>query len=502
MIENSRFFHNLNLQHIFELFSTRDEAAKRFRGIKPLGKSVVMEHEELMLLHTLIRTNPQISPSFHRNFKAKLAPYFNYPYSGKIRTGPNWVEKPEEELRIGLPSSGYDLKDPIVRFYSKLLQNRQLLKPCGSGEPIPDLVECQRSEDASHWFVRVRDDAFWSDGQPITSLDVIRTIRESNIYQKKDGIERLEAVDVKTVELWLGAKYPFFPNLLAGAVVETQNNNGIVSGSYRIDRIEGRSIVLLRVAPGMGNIKTIVLKCHHLLSHCLSELTRGELDVVVAHMPAHFSNDGDFCSQPLLCNSYEVQIILNRRNGMFSHRANCEKLREIIPYDIIKDSLIRGQVPEGIKDKRLMPFTMEYEAFDDLSRIAQIIGKTLGASLISTNQDKGLPNSDAFLSQLFFSPQFERLYRFFAKDGLANIFKYSSPETDEMFPELLKQEDYYASVSKGQLLYGALERDFAFIPIATTFNYLLSPLEFCLTPGLESINDIVSQMGRLIIERF
>ncbi|MFN2203388.1 MAG: ABC transporter substrate-binding protein [Caldilineaceae bacterium] len=95
------------------------------------------------------------------------------------------------------------------------IQARRLLWPAligtdeTTGEPIPGLQTWEVSDDSLTYTFHIRDDAFWSDGTPITSADVkfmidaiqsdIETVVESEVEQ----IEAVNIIDDKTYEIVL-----------------------------------------------------------------------------------------------------------------------------------------------------------------------------------------------------------------------------------------------------------------------------------------------------------
>ena len=78
--------------------------------------------------------------------------------------------------------------------------------------PIPDLATWEISEDGLTYTFIIRDDAFWSDGTPITSADVeftYRAIIAENVPSPRKGdvelIDTINIIDDKTFEVVLSA---------------------------------------------------------------------------------------------------------------------------------------------------------------------------------------------------------------------------------------------------------------------------------------------------------
>lgn len=78
--------------------------------------------------------------------------------------------------------------------------------------PIPDLATWEVSEDGLTYTFTIRDDAFWSDGTPITSADVdytYRAIVAEDIPSPRKGavelIDTINIIDEKTFEVILSS---------------------------------------------------------------------------------------------------------------------------------------------------------------------------------------------------------------------------------------------------------------------------------------------------------
>jgi len=101
-----------------------------------------------------------------------------------------------------------------------------LLKLNSDGELVNDLAqEFTVSEDGLTYYIKIRDDAFFHDGKPITTDDLIFTIQKTQdpaIKSPKrpnwDGVI-IEKINEKEIEFILGETYsPFVHNLTLGVL--------------------------------------------------------------------------------------------------------------------------------------------------------------------------------------------------------------------------------------------------------------------------------------------
>ena len=112
-----------------------------------------------------------------------------------------------------------------------------LYEPTAAAQPILGLAtRAEISDDGLVWTFTLRDDAFWSDGEPITADDVVFGLRRpldpltgnqfgapllmivnaQEIYEGRAPVETLgvRAIDAQTVELRLNYPTPYLPTVL------------------------------------------------------------------------------------------------------------------------------------------------------------------------------------------------------------------------------------------------------------------------------------------------
>jgi peptide/nickel transport system substrate-binding protein len=100
-----------------------------------------------------------------------------------------------------------------------------LLRFDSTGVPVPDLAEGWVIENGTAYYFRIRKDAFWHDGEPVTAQDVVYTfglIQDNNYPGRKDLAElwrsvKVEALSAKEVRFTLSEPYaPFLDYLTTG----------------------------------------------------------------------------------------------------------------------------------------------------------------------------------------------------------------------------------------------------------------------------------------------
>lgn len=148
------------------------------------------------------------------------------------------------------------------------LLERNLLEYDEKLNLVPGLAEAvEDSPDHRTYTVRLRPDLRWEDGRPVTSEDVVCTIRtlvdpNTPALSRKsywEGLERAEAVDEKTArvafrEPYAGRIQAFNLPLLPAAAYQgtdvntnARNRSPLANGPYRLGRWEaGRTLELVR----------------------------------------------------------------------------------------------------------------------------------------------------------------------------------------------------------------------------------------------------------------
>lgn len=153
------------------------------------------------------------------------------------------------------PDEGFD---PLLGWgsYGTLLFQSTLMKRDEKQAVAGDLAEkWELSEDRCLWRIRIRSDAVFSDGRPVTAEDVAFTFNQAARTGGKTDVTTLKqavAVDEHTVDIHLKAPQITFINRFitlgivpAHAYGEAYSRNPIGSGPYRLVRWdEGRQMIM------------------------------------------------------------------------------------------------------------------------------------------------------------------------------------------------------------------------------------------------------------------
>lgn len=142
------------------------------------------------------------------------------------------------------PDAGFDPVTGWGRYGSPLFQST-LLKRNDQLEIVNDLATAYEvSEDRKTWTVHLREDIKFSDGEPLTSKDVVFTFEKaaaSGSVVDLNALETVIALDEKTVQFTLKeAQSTFVNNLVATGIVpehaytEKYAENPIGSGPFRL----------------------------------------------------------------------------------------------------------------------------------------------------------------------------------------------------------------------------------------------------------------------------
>ena len=156
-------------------------------------------------------------------------------------------EKPKDELVLAFgsePETGFDPTTGWGRYGSPLFQST-LLKRDDKLNIVNDLATSYEvNEDGKVWKVKLRDDAKFSDGEPLTAEDVkftFETAANSGSVIDLNGLENVEAVDNTTVKFTLKeAQSTFVNNLVATGIVpkhaygENYAENPVGSGPFQL----------------------------------------------------------------------------------------------------------------------------------------------------------------------------------------------------------------------------------------------------------------------------
>jgi peptide/nickel transport system substrate-binding protein len=199
--------------------------------------------------------------------------------------------------------AGTDVDEDVVRLvFSGLTRYDQ------TGAIVPDLASTFRTEkDGRVWTFKIRDDARWHDGEPVTADDVVYTVKllqdRGYVGPYSDAFRgvTVERVDQRTVRFTLPDVYgpfadsttvPLLPAHLLGNVPyaelsqQTFNVRPKGTGPFRVTDVDGRQVVLTRnddfyrTEPGRTRpyIDRVILRFYPDPTEALLALSRGEID--------------------------------------------------------------------------------------------------------------------------------------------------------------------------------------------------------------------------------
>jgi ABC-type oligopeptide transport system substrate-binding subunit len=168
------------------------------------------------------------------------------------------ISNPERILTRGIGGDPETLDPGLaedVHAFSVLIDTFEgLISENAAGELIPGVAErWDVSDDAKVYTFYLRDDARWSNGDPVVALDFVRAIRRvldpetlSPYGSLLDGVEDLEASSERVLQIRLKSPASHFLALLALPVASPQHESldaSIGNGAYvLVDRIPGSRI--------------------------------------------------------------------------------------------------------------------------------------------------------------------------------------------------------------------------------------------------------------------
>lgn len=496
---------DLTSQDIAKMYEMPPRSARRIRSdaeefrADHIPLSGILGYHKLWMMYSRLRANRDRLQSWEKPIYEDLWQAFGFDFSGEIRLGLEPNTTPTQRLVIGLPDcKEFSLNDAEIRFFLRSLQFRPLFKYCNTDAPLPDLAEYHWGDDLSHWVLKLHEDAKWNHGSPITAHDVIHTLRQQR--QVKRRIREIRKVG-KAIHIHLKEQNRLFPYMLSGLPILPQDGRATSSAAFQMTGFEGNSIFFSRKRIGNGNILEIELKCYTRASNCIRALEKGELDIAIAFQPFGLKEETIFQSQPLYQHNVFWALVLNRRSGFFANRENCQRLKDAMPFRAIERCFILNESP-GRLDSVQLPFKLEYENFDSIRKVAELVGKAMGAPITPLNRMKEPPSGDALLMMMFTGAHHYRLKDYFGTNGASNAFNYSNKTVDRLICELHQEKDDARLTEIAEKIFVELTNDFAFIPVGQTYEHILSPLEFRHDEGLSTLVSIVMRMGDIIVERF
>ncbi len=207
-----------------------------------------------------------------------------------------------DTLRIGLVNFPPNIKPYETTGSSsgavKLMIYAPLLSYDATGALRPELADSIRPDGDAAYVVRLRDNAVFHDGTPVTATDVLASFADvmaprSTAYLRADLdiLARIEATDARTVRFVLKQPSAPFPNLLASThapIISAKSTDpaiGLGAGPYVVDHIErGVGVELVRAKsfyrPGLPLADRLVFTAYSDENLRVAALQSGDVDII------------------------------------------------------------------------------------------------------------------------------------------------------------------------------------------------------------------------------
>lgn len=214
------------------------------------------------------------------------------------------AERPEDEIVLAFgsePDTGFDPTTGWGRYGSPLFQST-LLKRDDDLNIVNDLATSHEvSEDGKVWAVKLRDDAKFSDGEPVTATDVkftFDTAINNGSVVDLNALEKVEVLDATTVVFTLKEiQSTFINNLVATGIVpehaygEDYAENPIGSGPYQLVQWDKGQQLIVKTNPEYyGKMPNFNKVTFLFLSEDAAFAAAQAGTVDLAYIPAAFSN--------------------------------------------------------------------------------------------------------------------------------------------------------------------------------------------------------------------
>jgi peptide/nickel transport system substrate-binding protein len=160
-----------------------------------------------------------------------------------------------------------DVRNPPDRDVGRLVFSG-LLRFDSTGIPVPDLAEGWVIENGTAYYFRIRKDAFWHDGEPVTAQDVVYTfglIQDNNYPGPKDLAElwrsvKVEALSAKEVRFTLSEPYAPFLDYLTTGLLPSH-----VLAGVGVKELDSLSFNLKPIGSGPFTVETVIVEGEKIL---------------------------------------------------------------------------------------------------------------------------------------------------------------------------------------------------------------------------------------------
>ncbi|WP_424991770.1 ABC transporter substrate-binding protein [Paenibacillus turpanensis] len=275
--------------------------------------------------------------------------------------------KDELMLAVGSePETGFDPTTGWGRYGSPLFQST-LLKRDHNLKIVNDLGEgYEVSQDGRVWTVKLRKDALFSDGKPLTSADVVYTFQaaaQSGSTIDLSNLQLVEAQDEHSVTFTLKEPQSTFLQMLVSTGIVPKHAHGkqyaqqpIGSGPYKLVQWDKGQQLIVEANPNYYGTKPFFQKITFLfLSEDAAYAAAKAGKVDVAYIPASFSK------QQVPGMKLEAVQTVDNRGIMFPVTPEGERTEEGHPIGnkVTSDPAIRKAVNIAIDREQLVQGLLE-----------------------------------------------------------------------------------------------------------------------------------------------
>ncbi|WP_430027866.1 ABC transporter substrate-binding protein [Paenibacillus ehimensis] len=287
--------------------------------------------------------------------------------AAKKEEPPIAAAKDELILAVGSePEAGFDPTTGWGRYGSPLFQST-LLKRNAEMKIVNDLATgYEVSGDGTAWTVKLRNDAKFSDGKPVTAADVqytFETASQNGSIIDLTNMKSVEAPDDATVKFTLKEPQSTFLTLLVQTGIVPKHAHGkdyaqkpVGSGPYKLVQWDRGQQVIVEANPDYYGPKPFFKKLTFLFVNedaAYAAAKAGKVDA--AYIPASFSK------QPVAGMRVEAVHTVDNRGIVFPYVRSGSVTKNGIPIgnDVTADIAIRKAVNTAIDRKALVQGVLE-----------------------------------------------------------------------------------------------------------------------------------------------
>ncbi|OMC81990.1 ABC transporter substrate-binding protein [Viridibacillus sp. FSL H8-0123] len=264
------------------------------------------------------------------------------------------------------PEAGFDPTTGWGRYGSPLFQST-LLKRDDKLNVVNDLATSYKvSEDGKVWTVKMREDVKFSDGEPLTSADVVFTFEtaiNNGSVVDLNGMVKVEAVDDYTVEFTLKEPQSTFANSLVATGIVPKHaygkdyaENPIGSGPFQLVQWDKGQQLIVKANPEYYDKKSDLKQITFLFLNEDAAFAAAQAGTVdLAYIPAAFSK------QIVKGMRLETIQTVDNRGIVFPFVKSGEVNEDGLPIgnDATADPAIRHAINIGVNRQALVDGVLE-----------------------------------------------------------------------------------------------------------------------------------------------